>query len=140
MKTDLLPKEFEELEFSMSQFQIKHFVVGSQHNLFRQFKQILLELEVRMVALETMTLDYRKTLAEKKLAEEKAKLEAEKAEAEKKIEEERSAKAKEIVEKVKKKKEELKELSDKDKQGFNKQIGKELGLKEKKKGRRKEDE
>lgn len=81
-----------------------------------------------------------KAEAEKKLAEEKAKLEAEKAEAEKKIEEERSAKAKEIVEKVKKKKEELKDLSDKDKQGFNKQVGKELGLKEKKKGRRKDDE
>lgn len=71
MTEDKLPKEYKDLIFSMSEFQIKHFVVGSQHNPFRQFKQILLELEVRTTNLEQMILDMEKNRLEKELAEEK---------------------------------------------------------------------
>lgn len=71
MTEDKLPKEYKDLIFSMSEFQIKHFVIGSQHNPFRQFKQILLELEVRTTNLEQMTLDMEKNRLEKELAEEK---------------------------------------------------------------------
>lgn len=71
MTEDKLPKEYRDLIFSMSEFQIKHFVVGSQHNPFRQFKQILLELEVRITNLEQMNLDLEKNRLERELAEEK---------------------------------------------------------------------
>ena len=71
MKEDKLPKEYKDLIFSMSEFQIKHFVIGSQHNPFRQFKQILLELEVRATNLEQMTLDMEKNRLERNLVEEK---------------------------------------------------------------------
>jgi hypothetical protein len=71
MTEDKLPKEYKDLIFSMSEFQIKHFVVGSQHNPFRQFKQILLELEVRTTNLEQMNLDMEKNRLERELAEEK---------------------------------------------------------------------
>ena len=57
MTEDKLPLEYKDLNFSMSQFQIKHFVVGSQHNNFRQFKQILLEMEVRITNVEQIDLD-----------------------------------------------------------------------------------
>ena len=75
MKEDKLPKEYKDLIFSMSEFQIKHFVIGSQHNPFRQFKQILLELEVRTTNLEQMSLDMEKNRLERDLAEEKMSLE-----------------------------------------------------------------
>lgn len=71
MTEDKLPQEYRDLIFSMSEFQIKHFVIGSQHNPFRQFKQILLELEVRTTNLEQMTLDMEKNRLERELAEEK---------------------------------------------------------------------
>lgn len=71
MTEDKLPEEYKELVFSMTEFQIKHFVVGSQHNNFRQFKQILLELEVRYTNLEQIGLDMEKNRLEKALAEEK---------------------------------------------------------------------
>lgn len=71
MTEDKLPQEYKDLIFSMSEFQIKHFVVGSQHNPFRQFKQILLELEVRTTNLEQMNLDMEKNRLERELAEEK---------------------------------------------------------------------
>lgn len=71
MIEDKLPQEYKDLVFSMSEFQIKHFVIGSQHNPFRQFKQILLELEVRTTNLEQMTLDMEKNRLERELAEEK---------------------------------------------------------------------
>jgi hypothetical protein len=71
MKEDILPKEYKDLIFSMSEFQIKHFVIGSQHNPFRQFKQILLELEVRNTNLEQMVLDMEKNRLERDLIEEK---------------------------------------------------------------------
>jgi hypothetical protein len=68
MKQDILPPEYNDLRFSMSEFQIKHFVVGSQHNNFRQFKQILLELEVRHSNKEQMILDMEKNRLERNLA------------------------------------------------------------------------
>jgi hypothetical protein len=71
MKEDKLPKEYKDLIFSMSEFQIKHFVIGSQHNPFRQFKQILLELEVRATNLEQIGLDMEKNRLERDLVEEK---------------------------------------------------------------------
>jgi hypothetical protein len=71
MKQDILPPEYNDLRFSMSEFQIKHFVVGSQHNNFRQFKQILLELEVRHSNKEQMILDMEKNRLERNLAVEK---------------------------------------------------------------------
>lgn len=71
MTEDKLPQEYRDLIFSMSEFQIKHFVIGSQHNPFRQFKQILLELEVRTTNLEQMNLDMEKNRLERELAEEK---------------------------------------------------------------------
>lgn len=70
MTEDKLPLEYKDLNFSMSQFQIKHFVVGSQHNNFRQFKQILLEMEVRITNLEQIGLDMEKNRLEKDLLEE----------------------------------------------------------------------
>jgi hypothetical protein len=71
MTEDKLPKEYKDLTFSMSEFQIKHFVVGSQHNPFRQFKQILLELEVRHTNVEQIELDIEKNRLEKNLLLEK---------------------------------------------------------------------
>jgi hypothetical protein len=71
MNLDLLPPEYKDLRFTMSEFQIKHFVVGSQHNNFRQFKQILLELEVRQSNREQMSLDMEKNRLERNLNEEK---------------------------------------------------------------------
>lgn len=71
MTEDKLPQEYSDLTFSMTQFQIKHFVIGSQHNNFRQFKQILLEMEVRMTNLEQIGLDMEKNRLERDLAEEK---------------------------------------------------------------------
>jgi hypothetical protein len=71
MKIENLPEEFSQLSFSMSEFQIKNFVVNSQHTGYRQFKQVLLELEVRKSLEETMLLDRRKNLAEQKLYDEK---------------------------------------------------------------------
>lgn len=71
MNLDVLPPEYKDLRFTMSEFQIKHFVVGSQHNNFRQFKQILLELEVRQSNREQMTLDMEKNRLERNLNEEK---------------------------------------------------------------------
>lgn len=71
MTEDKLPKEYRDLTFSMSQFQIKHFVVGSQHNNFRQFKQILLEMEVRLTNLEQIGLDMEKNRLERALVVEK---------------------------------------------------------------------
>ena len=71
MTEDKLPKEYKDLVFSMTEFQIKHFVVGSQHNNFRQFKQILLELEVRYTNIEQISLDMEKNRLERNLAEEK---------------------------------------------------------------------
>jgi hypothetical protein len=68
MTEDKLPQEYKDLTFSMSQFQIKHFVVGSQHNNFRQFKQILLEMEVRHTNLEQIELDMEKNRLERNLA------------------------------------------------------------------------
>lgn len=70
MTEDRLPSEYKDLTFSMSQFQIKHFVVGSQHNNFRQFKQILLEMEVRHTNLEQIGLDMEKNRLERNLAKE----------------------------------------------------------------------
>lgn len=70
MTEDKLPKEYKDLTFSMSQFQIKHFVVGSQYNNFRQFKQILLEMEVRITNLEQIELDMEKNRLERAVAEE----------------------------------------------------------------------
>ena len=71
MTEDKLPKEYSELSFSMTEFQIKHFVVGSQHNNFRQFKQIMLEMEVRITNLEQIALDMEKNRIERDLVEEK---------------------------------------------------------------------
>ena len=71
MNLDVLPPEYKDLRFTMSEFQIKHFVVGSQHNNFRQFKQILLELEVRQSNREQMALDMEKNRLERNLNEEK---------------------------------------------------------------------
>ena len=71
MTEDKLPLEYKDLNFSMSQFQIKHFVVGSQHNNFRQFKQILLEMEVRITNLEQIGLDMEKNRLERNLVMEK---------------------------------------------------------------------
>lgn len=71
MTEDKLPKEYSELSFSMTEFQIKHFVVGSQHNNFRQFKQIMLEMEVRITNLEQIALDMEKNRLERDLVEEK---------------------------------------------------------------------
>lgn len=75
MDINVLPEEYKDLRFTMSEFQIKHFVVGSQHNNFRQFKQILLELEVRHSNREQMILDMEKNRLERNLAEEKMLLE-----------------------------------------------------------------
>ena len=71
MKEINLPKEYSELSFAMSEFQMKHFVVGSQHNPFRQFKQILLELEVRIGNTEQILLDVEKNRLERDLFAEK---------------------------------------------------------------------
>lgn len=81
MTEDKLPEEYKDLNFSMTEFQIKHFVVGSQHNNFRQFKQILLEMEVRITNLEQIGLDMEKNRLEKDLAQEK--LDAETSQAQK---------------------------------------------------------
>jgi len=70
MTEDKLPEEYKDLNFSMTKFQIKHFVVGSQHNNFRQFKQILLEMEVRTTNVEQIELDMEKNRLEKNLQEE----------------------------------------------------------------------
>ena len=70
MTEDRLPSEYKDLTFSMSQFQIKHFVVGSQHNNFRQFKQILLEMEVRTTNIEQIELEIEKNRLERNLAQE----------------------------------------------------------------------
>jgi hypothetical protein len=70
MTENTLPSEYKELTFSMSEFQIKHFVIGSQHNNFRQFKQILLEMEVRCTNLEQIQLDMEKNRLERDLAQE----------------------------------------------------------------------
>ena len=70
MTEDKLPSEYKDLTFSMSQFQIKHFVVGSQHNNFRQFKQILLEMEVRHTNIEQIELDMEKNRLERNLVKE----------------------------------------------------------------------
>ena len=64
MKEELLPKEYKDMVFSMSEFQIKHFVVNSQHNPYRQFKQILLELEVRYTNAEQINLEVEKNRLE----------------------------------------------------------------------------
>ena len=71
MTEDKLPEEYKNLNFSMTEFQIKHFVIGSQHNNFRQFKQILLEMEVRITNLEQISLDMEKNRLERALQEEK---------------------------------------------------------------------
>lgn len=71
MLQNKLPEEYKDLTFSMTEFQMKYFVVGSQHNNFRQFKQIILELEVRLTNLEQMELDLEKNRLEKALVEEK---------------------------------------------------------------------
>lgn len=71
MKESKLPKEYSELSFSMSEFQIKHFVVGAQHNVFRQFKQILLELEVRYTNWEQIELDIERNRLDRDLILEK---------------------------------------------------------------------
>jgi len=83
MKEDILPKEYKDMVFSMSEFQIKHFVVNSQHNPFRQFKQILLELEVRYTNLEQINLDVEKNRLERDLILEK--MEEEKSPAQKRL-------------------------------------------------------
>ena len=79
MTEDKLPKEYKDLSFSMTEFQIKHFVVGSQYNNFRQFKQILLEMEVRTTNLEQISLDMEKNRLERDLAQEKLDEETSKA-------------------------------------------------------------
>lgn len=71
MRESKLPQEYFDMAFSMSEFQIKHFVVGSQHNPYRQFKQILLELEVRYTNIEQMELDMEKVQLEGELLLEK---------------------------------------------------------------------
>jgi hypothetical protein len=71
MKEELLPKEYKDMVFSMSEFQIKHFVVNSQHNPYRQFKQILLELEVRYTNAEQINLEVEKNRLERDLLFEK---------------------------------------------------------------------
>ena len=71
MKEELLPKEYKDMVFSMSEFQIKHFVVNSQHNPYRQFKQILLELEVRYTNAEQINLEVEKNRLERDLLVEK---------------------------------------------------------------------
>ena len=83
MKEDILPKEYKEMVFSMSEFQIKHFVVNSQHNPYRQFKQILLELEVRYTNLEQVNLEVEKNRLERDLLLEK--MEKETSPAQKKL-------------------------------------------------------
>jgi sporulation protein YlmC with PRC-barrel domain len=75
MTEDKLPEEYKDLTFSMSEFQIKHFVVGSQHNPFRQFKQIMLELEVRYTNIEQINLDIEKNRLERNLLVEKRDME-----------------------------------------------------------------
>jgi hypothetical protein len=55
----------------MSTFQINKFVVNSQHSAYRQFKQVLMELEVRKTTEETIKIDQRKNLAEQRLFDEK---------------------------------------------------------------------
>jgi hypothetical protein len=79
MTEDKLPKEYKDLSFSMTEFQIKHFVVGSQYNNFRQFKQILLEMEVRTTNLEQISLDMEKNRLERDLTQEKLDEETSKA-------------------------------------------------------------
>jgi hypothetical protein len=71
MTFDKLPEEFEQLTFSMSTFQINKFVVNSQHSAYRQFKQVLMELEVRKTTEETIKIDQKKNIAEQKLFDEK---------------------------------------------------------------------
>jgi len=71
MTFDKLPEEFQQLTFSMSTFQINKFVVNSQHSAYRQFKQVLMELEVRKTTEETIKIDQRKNLAEQRLFDEK---------------------------------------------------------------------
>lgn len=71
MTADNLPEEYQKMSFSMSQFQINKFVVNSQHSAYKQFKQVILELEVRKTLEETIKLDQRKNLAEQKLFDEK---------------------------------------------------------------------
>lgn len=83
MKEDILPKEYKDMVFSMSEFQIKHFVVNSQHNPYRQFKQILLELEVRYTNLEQVNLEVEKNRLERDLLVEK--MESETSPAQKKL-------------------------------------------------------
>lgn len=83
MKEDILPKEYKDMVFSMSEFQIKHFVVNSQHNPYRQFKQILLELEVRYTNLEQINLEVEKNRLERDLLVEK--MENESSPAQKKL-------------------------------------------------------
>jgi len=83
MKEDILPKEYKDMVFSMSEFQIKHFVVNSQHNPYRQFKQILLELEVRYTNLEQVNLEVEKNRLERDLLIEK--MENESSPAQKKL-------------------------------------------------------
>lgn len=83
MKEDILPKEYKDMVFSMSEFQIKHFVVNSQHNPYRQFKQILLELEVRYTNLEQVNLEVEKNRLERDLLIEK--MESETSPAQKKL-------------------------------------------------------
>jgi hypothetical protein len=70
MTSDKLPEEFEKFSFSMSTFQINKFVVNSQHSAYKQFKQVLMELEVRKTMEETIKLDQRKNIAEQKLLDE----------------------------------------------------------------------
>ncbi len=83
MKEELLPKEYKDMVFSMSEFQIKHFVVNSQHNPYRQFKQILLELEVRYTNAEQINLEVEKNRLERDLLFEK--MESETSPAQKKL-------------------------------------------------------
>lgn len=71
MTFDKLPVEFQQLTFSMSTFQINKFVVNSQHSAYKQFKQVLMELEVRKTTEETIKIDQRKNLAEQRLFDEK---------------------------------------------------------------------
>lgn len=70
MTSDKLPVEFEKFTFSMSTFQINKFVVNSQHSAYKQFKQVLMELEVRKTMEETIKFDQRKNIAEQKLLDE----------------------------------------------------------------------
>lgn len=83
MREELLPEEYKDMVFSMSEFQIKHFVVNSQHNPYRQFKQILLELEVRYTNAEQINLEVEKNRLERDLLVEK--MESETSPAQKKL-------------------------------------------------------